>query len=104
MDLSAKAAKIRKGPKRKSKLHNYYTTGDRFLLAIVSFLYARPFRPGIAAGTFFGRLRHHLQLCHTLTALSDCAAGAVIAGVAAANDQNMQSLGIDSGVIGKARI
>ena len=33
MDLSAKAAKIRKGPKRKSKLHNYYTTGDRFLLA-----------------------------------------------------------------------
>jgi hypothetical protein len=63
--------------------------GDGLLLAVIGLERLGPFGPRIVLGAFQRRLRHDFQLRDTLAAVPDRGAGAIRAGVAAADDDDV---------------
>ena len=74
---------------------------DCLFLAVVRLADTGPFRPRIAFRTGIRQLRHHFQLYHGFAAVADGSADAVVAGVAAADDNNVLILGADIITIGQ---
>ena len=64
---------------------------DSLLLAVVGLLHVGPLRPGVARRALIGRSRQELKLAHAARALAHGGAHAVVAGIAAANDHNVQA-------------
>ena len=73
-------------------------------LAVVHLQHPGPLRPRVGGGALLGRLGHHFQ-CHKVgAALPQGCALAVVAGVAAADDQHVFALSFDGLAVGKLRV
>ena len=75
--------------------------GGGFLLAVIELVDLGPLRPGIVGGAFQRRLGQNLELHQASAAVPHRGADAIGAGVAAADDDHVLSLGGD--VIGRRR-
>ena len=78
--------------------------GDGLLLAVIGFAHPWPLRPGVIFRPLIGGLGHHLQLGHAGAAVADAGAHAVVAGVAAAHDDHVLTLGGGVGAVGQIGI
>ena len=78
--------------------------GNGLLLAVVGFQHPRPLRPCVAGSAGLRRAGHHFQLHDARAALTDGSAYAVVARVAAADDQHLFALGRDGLAVGEIRV
>ena len=67
---------------------------DSLLLAVVGLLNVGPLRPGVARRALIGRGRQKLKLAHTARTLAHGGTHAVVAGIAAANDHDVQAASV----------
>ena len=73
-------------------------------LAVVHFEHPGPLRPRVGSSALLGRLRHAFQCYQIGAALPQGRALTVVAGVAAADDQNVLALGVNGFAIGKLAV
>ena len=71
---------------------------DSLLLTVVGLLNVGPLRPRVARRTLIGRGRQKLKLAHAARTLTHRGTHAVVAGIAAANDHNVQAASVHRGL------
>ena len=71
---------------------------DGLLLAVIGLLHVGPLRPGVARRARIRRRRQELKLAHAARTLTYRGAHAVVTGIAAANDHNVQAARVHRGV------
>ena len=69
---------------------------DSLLLAVIGLLNVGPLRPGVACRALIGRSRQELKLAHAARALTHRGTHAVVAGIATANDHDVQAACVNS--------
>ena len=70
--------------------------GNGFLLAVIGLLNVGPLGPCVVGQRLIGCGGQELKLSHALGTLAHCRAHAIVARVAAANDDDVEALGADS--------
>ena len=71
---------------------------DGLLLAVIGLLHVGPLRPGVARRARIRRRRQELKLAHAARTLTHRGTHAVVAGIAAANNHDVQAARVNSGL------